>query len=343
MRSLALDPDAGDLRVTAGRFSFVEGADAVRQRLKVRLTPWRGEWGFDRSAGGRRSNSRIRSPVPHGSGRGISGRRVNAAARGGNIGRMRVTLAAVLLVAACSAEAPPAPPRPDASCIQLCREPAARSCGACLRGHRPACVAPPDTTPEVCSVCGCTDDCADENADCDGDRVNGCEVSIAFDPNNCGACGRRCGATAPRVQRACVGGVCRDDVCELGYANCDGDLTNGCETATGAADPTNCGACDRRCEAATQCCAGTCVDLARDPTNCGACGNRCNGGYCDSGRCVVDCRLYAPGRANCDGDDTNGCETLLGTTEDCGDCGDRCGLYCDHGGRCANYACVCRG
>ena len=44
MRSLALDPTTGDLLLTAGRLSLVEGVDAVAQRLDGRLSLWVGEW-----------------------------------------------------------------------------------------------------------------------------------------------------------------------------------------------------------------------------------------------------------------------------------------------------------
>ena len=51
MRSLALDLVTGDLAVSAGRLTIVEGADAVRQRLQMRLRFWQGEWFADTAVG----------------------------------------------------------------------------------------------------------------------------------------------------------------------------------------------------------------------------------------------------------------------------------------------------
>ena len=48
-------------------------------------------------------------------------------------------------------------------------------------------------------------------------------------PRNCGACGRAC-RTAPNEQTTCqAGGLC-SLTCLPGWGDCDGNLTNGCET-----------------------------------------------------------------------------------------------------------------
>lgn len=51
MRTLALDPATGDLALTAGRLTLVEGAEAVAQRLRGRLALWAGEWFGDTAVG----------------------------------------------------------------------------------------------------------------------------------------------------------------------------------------------------------------------------------------------------------------------------------------------------
>lgn len=51
MRALALHPTTGDLLLTAGRLTLVEGVDAIAQRLRGRLTLWAGEWFADTSVG----------------------------------------------------------------------------------------------------------------------------------------------------------------------------------------------------------------------------------------------------------------------------------------------------
>ncbi len=52
----------------------------------------------------------------------------------------------------------------------------------------------------------------------------------------------------------CVRGVCQRVACEFGYADCNEDRIDGCETATSEND--NCGACGNVCEAPTSCQAG---------------------------------------------------------------------------------------
>jgi hypothetical protein len=86
--------------------------------------------------------------------------------------------------------------------------------------------------------------------------------------------------------------------CNLGFADCDLEGSNGCETSTTTTE--SCGGCGLACARAnaTATCAG--------------------------GACRIDtCNL---GFANCDGLDANGCETPLGTIDNCLICGDRCAL-----------------
>jgi hypothetical protein len=70
------------------------------------------------------------------------------------------------------------------------------------------------------------------------------------DPDNCGGCGIACrGADGDGHGRPiCTSGVCGYR-CDLNWADCDNDLTNGCETDL-QNDPLNCGTCGRRCDGA---------------------------------------------------------------------------------------------
>ncbi|MDC0679536.1 hypothetical protein [Sorangium atrum] len=96
-----------------------------------------------------------------------------------------------------------------------------------------------------------------------------------------------------------------EDLCPEGFADCDGVSDNGCEAA-----------------------------LLTSVESCGACGARCAGGdgataLCSAGACTLACDA---GRADCDGDGSNGCEVLV--AEDprhCGACVVTCADACWNG------------
>jgi streptogramin lyase len=64
-------------------------------------------------------------------------------------------------------------------------------------------------------------------ADCNANRGDGCEVTVASDINHCGRCANRC--SYPNGVAACVSGGCRLVSCLAGFANADGFSENGCE------------------------------------------------------------------------------------------------------------------
>ena len=136
-------------------------------------------------------------------------------------------------------------------------------------------------------------------------------------------CEEDCGANGQ-----CVAGQCE---CLEGFANCDADLSNGCEADLNATQ--TCGACETNCGANAECNAGICscaegfddcdgdwengceADLSSDET-CGACDNLCGeNSSCAAGSC--EC---SAGYGDCDGDLSNGCEARLNTPEHCGTC-----------------------
>ena len=85
--------------------------------------------------------------------------------------------------------------------------------GACVPKSDPAtcgaaCMACP--VPKTASAATCTNDacgvtaCAAGLANCDSNPANGCEVTLATDPANCGVCGNAC--VAPQT---CMAGTCQ--------------------------------------------------------------------------------------------------------------------------------------
>jgi hypothetical protein len=217
-------------------------------------------------------------------------------------------------------------------------------CGACGR----ACAAPANGA-AACSAGACVvGSCNAGFGDCDDNDANGCEVNLNTTAGSCGACGRAC--VIPNGTAGCEAGACTVAACNAGFGDCDGDAANGCETNLNTT-PGSCGACGRGCSVSNGtagCAAGACtvaacatgfadcdgnpangceVNTLADVDHCGACGDRCAlpGGTnaCVRGACVVT--ACAAGLGDCDGNDTNGCETSIsGSLAHCGACGTVC-------------------
>ncbi len=207
------------------------------------------------------------------------------------------------------------------------------NCGGCGT----ACGTPPvgatySCTGSMCRLSMLT--CPADRRNCDGNDTNGCETFQLTDPLNCGACGTVCSQTGGT--RSCVGGTCRI-ACNAGLGDCDGSVTNGCETNLNTS-ATNCGLCGRACSLANAtagCAAGACtvascnsgfancngtagdgceVNTQSDSNNCGACGNVCPGGQrCSAGTCVSTC----PDGQNICG---SSCVTTATDPDHCGGC-----------------------
>jgi hypothetical protein len=74
--------------------------------------------------------------------------------------------------------------------------------------------------------------CEFGHLDCDFTWLTGCEVDSDTDAENCGLCGNRC-APLNVLNALCVGSECGYDSCMPGFADKDGDRSNGCEMGTG--------------------------------------------------------------------------------------------------------------
>ena len=189
-----------------------------------------------------------------------------------------------------------------------------------------------------CEDGDCASDCNTGWLDCSGDYK--CET--AFSTSNCGACGTTC-SDANGTVRCTSGGACDSD-CDTGWLDCSGNYR--CETAYST---SNCGACGTTCSdpngtvscTAAGSCASSCsagyLDCSGDykcespysASHCGTCSNSCGSqntstaSTCTAqGTCNISCLST---HDNCDGVDSNGCETDLTTSAShCGACNVPC-------------------
>jgi hypothetical protein len=225
-----------------------------------------------------------------------------------------------------------------------------QNCGSC--GH--LCAPTANVAAMVCSAGSCAvGTCNAGFADCNHLAADGCEVNIAADLNNCGACGHLC--FGPNATMVCSAGNCAIGGCSAGFADCNGNPADGCEVNIDT-DVNNCGACGHQClpapnAAAAACSAGTCaitsclvgfadcnqiaadgceVNINTDPNNCGACGHQCvrtanvAAMVCSAGSCAVG--ACNAGFADCNHLAADGCEVNLQTDpNNCGACGHTCG------------------
>jgi hypothetical protein len=139
------------------------------------------------------------------------------------------------------------------------------------------------------------------------------------------------GCSTPNAIPACSAqGMCVIASCRPGFADCDGNVSNGCETDL--SNPATCGSCTTVCGGTQVCapsacaatcpigltnCNGSCADLTSSGLHCGGCGGTCPPGdsfgsrTCQGGKCGIACD---PGFTNCAG-------ACLDTDRDPGACG----------------------
>jgi hypothetical protein len=127
-------------------------------------------------------------------------------------------------------------------CIDTSADPA--NCGGC----RQQCQAGQACVSGSCAVAPIS--CASGLTLCSGTCVD-----LSTSVNNCGACGMAC--STPNALPVCSAGRCSIGTCNVGYADCDMIISNGCEINI-SSDPANCGACGHACSAGQSCSAGTC-------------------------------------------------------------------------------------
>lgn len=177
-----------------------------------------------------------------------------------------------------------------------------------------------------------------------GDPIYGCGMP------SCSPC------DAAHATATCQANHCVIERCDPGFADCNRDLTDGCEVDLSRAK--SCGACNRVCppakplctptaagfRCATMCspvapvlCGNECVSPLTSVDHCGGCNRKCPelahaNVACIAGNCGFSCKA---GFSDCNMNAVDGCESRLSTDPlNCGACGRSCG-----GGTCTNGIC----
>jgi formylglycine-generating enzyme required for sulfatase activity len=125
--------------------------------------------------------------------------------------------------------------------------------------------------PYVCSGGACIGACTPGAKQCGWD---GGIVSQTCDPMGIWQTSTAC--SSDHGTPSCTNGTC-SIACSSGYADCDGDRSNGCETDTNTSS-ANCGTCGNACAKGELCSSGTCVPSscaggATGQADCGPGGN----------------------------------------------------------------------
>lgn len=134
------------------------------------------------------------------------------------------------------------------------------------RGNR--CPVPLNTI-AVCQNGKCGTVCQPHFADCNHDLIlDGCEVDLSSDLNNCNKC--RVACDLPNAEMVCLEGQCKFLKCLEGYGDCAVDTIDptylGCESnlLKGTYGPFDdhgfCGACEMKCPDFTHCNDGQCIN-----------------------------------------------------------------------------------
>jgi hypothetical protein len=135
-------------------------------------------------------------------------------------------------------------------------------CGLCgeacsVANGSPTCLDPGSGF--VCGVDTCESVGGEVWANCDGDAVSGCDVEMQSNDASCGGClagepgegtfgtGQDCTQILSDLTKnvtdvSCTTGACEILGCAAGFADCDGDFSNGCEVNT-ASDDNHCNGC----------------------------------------------------------------------------------------------------
>jgi hypothetical protein len=182
----------------------------------------------------------------------------------------------------------------------------------CNKKDDDGCEVDPRSDPANCGSCG--NPCSGGTPYC----VNGaCSANCPFtlcgpacvdtqtSLGNCNGCGNACPQPANgNGTPSCVAGKC-NYACAVGYADCNTDAGDGCETFVKGNNVSRCGSCSP--------CAAPTTPHTRASCSAGVCGTSCDNAYVDCNRVAADgCECHVGGGIGCRYDKTCGACTSQG-------------------------------
>jgi len=201
-----------------------------------------------------------------------------------------------------------------------------------------------------CSNGNCTFVCLKGWSNCDGNSTNGCETNIETSNASCGSCANNCGTLPNAAGAYCNGGDCIGYSCSSYFGDCL-NSSMGCPTDLNSS-VTDCGTCGHSCPAPNNftaypmCTSGICsnlscangtadcnlnatdgcetLNISSNVQHCGICTNNCSeidpianhfsSVSCSNSDCTFVCDTNW---SNCDGNQSNGCETNASACSSC--------------------------
>jgi hypothetical protein len=165
------------------------------------------------------------------------------------------------------------------------------NCAGCANGK--ACLIDTDCQSGHCVSNVCRQ-CGEGLTNCGGNCVD-----IQTDVDNCGGCSQVC--FVEHGIASCVSGTCQVESCDQGFADCNSNPSDGCETALGT--NTDCSGCGAGCTAPQTCGGGgspnvcgctptcpACVNSNVHSNGCGGfCAKTCSGNCCDNVCTMLQC------------------------------------------------------
>jgi MYXO-CTERM domain-containing protein len=163
----------------------------------------------------------------------------------------------------------------------------------------------------VCGGLGCeVAGCLPGLGNCNGSPTDGCEVDLTSNADHCGSCNHTCDLAHARAD--CQEAECRVALCDSGYADCNDEAADGCESNL-QTNQDHCGACNQTCSEHQSCQEGACEDTCSDVDGDGYLNQACGGDDCNDS----NANIHPAATENCSNGLDDDCDGQIDRGPDC--------------------------